>query len=284
MATMGNFDGLHIGHQTLIKKVVEEARRLNRPAVLLTFEPHPLRLLAPERAPKLLLTHDDKMQLLQSLGVDIVVVQNFDAQFAKVEAEEFVRRYLVDRLQIQKLWVGKDLRFGHKRGGGLSDLVRWGTELGFEVGAVEPILDQGVRASSSRVRQLVKEGRMRDAQPILGRYHFITGKVVSSHRRGSGSGFLTVNIFPRTEALPSEGTYTTIFKLGSEQWLSVSSINLNPIFADGSHTVESFICNFNRDLYNEPVKLSFVQRISEELRLVSVLQSENVSHSARIFR
>ena len=270
VATLGNFDAIHIGHQALIQNAVEDARRLSRPSVVLTFEPHPLRVLAPERAPKLILTHDDKMQLLDSLGVDIVVVQHFDAQLAKVKAEEFVRRHLVDRLQMRKIWIGKDLRFGHNRRGAASDLIRWGSQLGFEVAMIEPILDQGVQASSSRVRQLVEEGRVPDAKPILGRYHFISGKVVSSHRRGRKSGLLTVSIFPRTEALPSAGVYFTLFTLGSGQWLSASAVSSNPILAGGSSLVESFIFDFHRELYSAPVKLSFVQRLHEINRSASI--------------
>jgi riboflavin kinase/FMN adenylyltransferase len=272
VATMGNFDGIHIGHQTLLKNVVDEARRLERPSLVLTFDPHPLKVLAPQRAPKLLLTHDDKMQLLQSFGIDIVVVQKFDAQLAKIEAEEFVRRYLVERLQIQKIWVGKDLRFGHKRGGAVSDLLRWGAELGFDVGTVEPILDKNVRASSSRVRELLHEGRVAEAEPILGRYHFVSGTVIRGSRPVLELGSPMANIVLSTEAVPAAGTYATLCMLDSTQWPSVSKIDLDPISGYSSPSVESFLFHFTRNIYEEPVKLTFVRRIPEEMEFSSIQQ------------
>ncbi|HEU4344309.1 MAG TPA: bifunctional riboflavin kinase/FAD synthetase [Candidatus Binatia bacterium] len=270
VATMGNFDGIHVGHQSLIRGAVEEARSRGLPSVVLTFEPHPLKLLAPERAPKLLLAHKDKMQLLQSFGVDIVVIQQFNALFASLPAEEFVRRYLVHRLKVKKIWVGKDLRFGRERRGAVSDLIRWGGDLGFQVGVVEPILLDGIRVSSSHIRELLEQGRVEEVQAPLGRYHFISGRVVGGHRRGRQLGFPTANISPRTEALPSDGIYATLLTLEATQWLSVSSIGVNPTFGAGSRTVESFIFDFSRDIYGEIVKLSFVKRIRNEQPFATV--------------
>src|ERR1700730_704916 len=140
VVTLGNFDGVHLGHQALIRHTVEEGKRLGVPSVVLTFEPHPLKLLAPARAPKLILLHKDKMRLFQSFGVDIVVIQNFDASFAQLEAEDFVRIFLVEGLKIKKIWVGQDLRFGRARKGTVEDLIRWGIAYGFEVETVEPVM------------------------------------------------------------------------------------------------------------------------------------------------
>jgi riboflavin kinase / FMN adenylyltransferase len=189
VATLGNFDGLHLGHQALVRGAVEDARRLGVPSVVLTFEPHPLNVLAPARAPKLLLSHKDKMELLQSLGVDVVVIQKFDVAFASVPARDFVTRVLMERLAIKKIWVGRDLRFGQARKGSVDDLMQWGSEDGFDVGIVEPILLGGVRISSSLVRRLVEEGRVDEAAPMLGRFHFVSGRVVAGQRRGKGLGF-----------------------------------------------------------------------------------------------
>ena len=269
VATLGNFDGIHLGHQALIQSTVGDARRLGIVSVILTFEPHPLKVLVPERAPKLILTHKDKMQLLQSLGMDIVVVQNFDSSFANIEAEEFVRRFLVECLKIKKVWVGKDLRFGRGRRGGVDDLIHWGEAMGFEVEVVEPVVVQGVRVSSSRIRQLLAEGRVDDVEPMLGRYHFVSGRVVSGHRRGRELGFPTANISPRTEVLPGDGIYATLFRFGAKKLLSVSNIGINPTFGDGPRTVETFILDFNADIYGQPVKLFFVKRIREEKKFAS---------------
>jgi riboflavin kinase / FMN adenylyltransferase len=267
---LGNFDGVHLGHQALIRRIVEGGRRLDYSSAVLTFEPHPLKVLAPERAPKLILTHKDKMRLLQSFGVDIVVIQNFDASFANMEAKDFVHRFLVERLKAKELWVGRDLRFGKGRKGSVEDLVRWGDAFGFKVGTVEPILVDGVRVSSSRIRELVETGRVDEAEPLLGRYHFISGKVVRGHRRGRGLGFPTANIASRNEVLPCNGIYATVLEFQERRLLSVSSIGNNPTFGAGPRTIESFIFDFDRDMYGEAVKLSFVKRIRAEEKFDSV--------------
>ena len=272
IVTMGNFDGLHLAHHCLVGNAVEDAHQLGIPSVVLTFEPHPLKVLAPERAPKLLLAHKDKMQLLQSFGIDIVVIQTFDTSFASLQPETFVRNFLIDRLHIEKIWVGRDFRFGQGRKGTISDLVGWGTELEFKVGAVDPILVGGVRVSSSRIRQLVEEGRVDEAERMLGRYHFISGKVVTGHHRGRGLGFPTANISTRTEVIPLDGIYATIVEIGGERRLSVSNIGVNPTFGTGPRTVESFILDFDHDIYGDPLKLYFVKRIRPEKKFASVEQ------------
>jgi riboflavin kinase / FMN adenylyltransferase len=249
---------------------VSDAKRGGIPAVVLTFEPHPLKVLAPERAPKMLLTHKDKMRLLQTLGVDIVVVQHFDLSFARISAEDFVRDLLVERLKAKKIWVGRDLRFGQARKGGVDDLVRWGADLGFQVAVVEPIVVDGIRVSSSYIRQLINDGRVDDVEPMLGRYHFVSGRVVGGHRRGKDLGFPTANISTRTEVLPLDGIYATLFHVGERKFLSASSVGLNPTFGAGPRTIESFILNFDEDIYGEAVKLSFVKRIRDEIKFTSV--------------
>jgi riboflavin kinase / FMN adenylyltransferase len=272
VVTLGNFDGVHLGHQALIRHTVEEGKRLGVPSVVLTFEPHPLKLLAPARAPKLILLHKDKMRLFQSFGVDIVVIQNFDESFAALEAPDFVRSFLVERLRSKKLWVGRDLRFGKGRKGTVENLVQWGTRYDFEVGTVEPIVVDQERVSSSRIRQLVEEGRVEEATPLLGRYHFVSGKVVSGHRRGRELGFPTANIASRNEVLPQDGIYATLLQIGEESLSSVSSVGVNPTFGPAARTIESFVLNFDRSIYGESVRLSFVKRIREEKKFDSVEQ------------
>jgi len=275
VVTMGNFDGIHLGHQALIDGAVEDARSSRIPSVVLTFEPHPLQVLAPERAPKMLLSHKDKMELLRSLGVDVVMIQHFDLQFAKLAAEEFVRFVLLDRLKAAKIWVGKDLRFGQGRKGGVDDLLRWGTEAGFQVGIVEPILVDGVRVSSSRIRQLITDGKVDGARSLLGRYHFVSGRVVTGHQRGRDLGFPTANISSRTEVLPADGIYATLLHLGERTLLSVSSVGLNPTFGAGPRTIESHILNFHEDIYGAHVKLAFVEKIRDEKKFASTDELAN---------
>ena len=289
VATMGNFDGIHLGHQTLVRNTVEESQRLGYPSTVLTFEPHPLKVLAPERAPSLILSYEDKMALLQSLGVDIVVAQRFDLQFASIAADEFVCRFLVDRLKIKKLWVGRDLRFGQGRKGGTDNLLRLAPGAGFEVGVLDPILLEGIRISSSRVRQLVEEGRVDEVRPMLGRYHFVSGRIVTGHRRGQKLGFPTANIATETECVPLNGIYATMIQVKNKQRLSVSSVGVNPTFGDGPRTVESFILDFDGDIYGERIKLAFVQRIRDEKKFVLVKDligqmDEDVKRAKALFK
>jgi riboflavin kinase / FMN adenylyltransferase len=264
VATMGNFDGIHLGHQALVRNTVEESARWGCPSTVLTFEPHPLKVLAPERAPLLIVSYEDKMALLQSLGVDIVIAQRFDRQFASIGADDFIYRFLVNRLKVRKLWVGRDLRFGQDRKGGTDNLLRLAPSAGFEVGVLDPILLDGVRISSSRIRQLVEEGRVDEVRPMLGRYHFVSGRVVAGHHRGQELGFPTANIASQTEVIPLNGIYATLIQFKDKQGLSVSSVGFNPTFGAGPRTVESFILDFAGDLYGELVKLSFVRRIRDE--------------------
>jgi riboflavin kinase/FMN adenylyltransferase len=266
VVTMGNFDGIHLGHQVLVGNAVADARGTGARSVVLTFDPHPLKLLLPEHAPRMILSQDDKIEMLQGLGVDAVIIQQFDRQFASIDARHFVQQYLFERLRLSKIWVGRDLRFGRGRVGGVQDLIRWGSEVGFNVGVVEPILVQGARVSSSRIRQLIEEGRVDEVEPMLGRYHFLSGIIVSGNRRGRELGFPTANLSTKTEVLPRDGIYATLIELGSRQWLSVTNIGVNPTFGAGPRTVETFILDFVQDIYGESVKLFFVKRIREERR------------------
>ena len=289
VVTMGNFDGIHSGHQALISSTVEEAKQLGYDSIVLTFEPHPLKVLAPDRAPRLILSYEDKMALFQSFGVNLVIAQSFDRQFASISADDFVRRFLVERLKVRKLWVGRDLRFGQGRKGNVDDLLRLASENGFEVGVLDPILLEGERISSSRIRQLLEEGRVDEVRPLLGRFHFVSGTVVKGHRRGRALGFPTANISSQTEVMPPDGIYATLFHVRNKQWLSVSSIGINPTFGDGPRTVESFIFDFDGDIYGESVKLSFVKRIREERKFTIVDDligqiDEDVKCAKAIFR
>jgi riboflavin kinase / FMN adenylyltransferase len=270
VVTIGNFDGIHLGHQALLRSAVDEAKRRDLASVVFTFEPHPLKLLAPERAPRLLLAPEDKMELLESFGVHTVVAQRFDRQFSSLSAEEFVRRCIAGRLKTRKIWVGRDLRFGQGRKGSVDDLVRWGDAFGFEVGIIDPILLNGVRISSSEIRRLIEEGRVDEVKPMLGRYHFLSGRVVGGHNRGRELGFPTANISNRTEVVPLDGIYATIIEINQKPLLSVSSIGVNPTFGNGPRTVESFVFDFDRNVYGENIKLSFVRRIRDERKFSSV--------------
>ncbi len=267
--TMGNFDGLHLGHQFLLRQLCQEANDLSGSSVVLTFEPHPLKILAPTRAPKLLLTHKDKMLLLQSKGVDVVIIQEFDSAFAMLEAEEFVRQYLVEGLKVHRIWVGKEFRFGRGRQGNVQTLTELGKECGFDVKIIEPILDEGQRISSTRIRALIEDGHVHQVNRFLGRCYFVSGRVVKGHQRGKALGFPTANISTRNEVLPPDGVYATFFWVQGRRWSSVTSLGSNPTFGDGPRTLETYLFDFDGDLYDQSIRLSFVKRIRLQMKFSS---------------
>jgi riboflavin kinase/FMN adenylyltransferase len=270
VVTLGNFDGVHRGHQALVSKTVEEARRRGIASVAVTFDPHPLQVLAPERAPHLIVTAEDKIELLGKLGVDIVVKQRFDADFANLRAEDFARELIAGRLHARKIFVGRDLRFGHRREGSVEKLIQWGSKWGFEVSIVDPVLVGGARVSSSRIRQLLQQGRVEEARESLGRHHFISGTVVRGNGRGREIGYPTANISSRTEMLPGNGIYATFFWFDGRWRPSASSIGFNPTFGAGPRTVESYIFDFDRDIYGQSMKLAFVKKIRDEQKFADV--------------
>jgi len=217
----------------------------------------------------LILTHKDKLRLLQSCGIEAVLIQEFNAAFAGLEAGEFVKRYLLERLRIRKIWVGKDLRFGRGRKGRVEDLIRWGKQEGFEVGIMDSVQVEGDRVSSSRIREMIEGGDVHAVEPLLGRYHFISGRVAPGRGRGRHLGFPTANVVTRTEVLPLDGIYATFLEVDGLRRPSVTSIGVNPTFGEGPKTIESYIFDFSGDLYCRSVRLYFVRRIREERKFPS---------------
>jgi riboflavin kinase/FMN adenylyltransferase len=267
--TMGSFDGLHLGHRALLRHVVEEAKRLGGRSVVLTFEPHPLKILAPSRAPRLLLNHKDKILLLRACAVDVVMIQNFNAEFANTEANKFVEQFLVGQLGVRQVWVGKDFGFGKGKKGRVEHLIRWGAEMGFTVRVMEPLIVNGERVSSSRIRQLIESGELGKASRLLGRNHFISGRVGTGHHRGTALGFPTANVASRTEVVPATGIYATFLEAYQRQWPSVTSIGYNPTFGPGPKTIECHVLDFADNLYGQAVRVHFAGRIREERKFSS---------------
>lgn len=266
---MGNFDGLHLGHRALLERAIERARASGGRSVVLTFEPHPLRVLAPERAPRLILAHKDKLWLLRACGVDVVIVQTFNAEFARIEAEEFVEQFLVRRIGVREICVGRNFGFGRGKKGRVEDLVRWGAKKGFSVIVVDPVEVDGEQVSSSRIRELIEGGDVSRARRLLGRDHFISGRVTGGRRRGRELGFPTANIVSRTEVVPATGIYATLLEVGERRWPSVTSVGYNPTFGPGPKTIECHVLNFAGDLYGANVRLYFVERIRDEKKFSS---------------
>lgn len=264
--TIGAFDGVHRGHQSLIGAVVERARDTDRLAALITFHPHPAVVLAPERAPRYLTTPGEKLALLETLGVDLVVLLSFDREMASMVAQAFmgkVARYL----RLRELWVGANFSLGRNREGDLPRLRDLGHELGYAVTVFQPVLVDQQPVSSSRIRALFIEGRIKDAAALLGRYPSIAGEVVRGAQRGRLLGFPTAKLKVRPErAMPADGVYAVFAVLGSERYPAVANIGVSPTFDNGARTVETHIFDFDEDIHGCDLVVEFVSRLRDERR------------------
>ncbi len=265
--TIGNFDGVHRGHQALIRAAARRAGEQGGRTVVLTFDPHPARLLDPEGAPATLTTLDQKGELLGGLGVDVFVVLPFTPELARLPAEGFVGGVLVEALGAQSVVVGEDFRFGHRRRGDVPRLEELGGRHGFEVEALPPVLHEGLPVSSSRVREVLARGQVEEARALLGRSFFIDGRVVEGERRGRTLGFPTANLATPNETLPLGGVYAARCRVPPGRWIpAVVNIGRRPTFGGGGVSVEAHLLDFEADLYGAELRIEFVGRLREERR------------------
>lgn len=278
VVTVGNYDGIHRGQRAVLERVVARGRALGLPAVLVTFEPHPLTVLAPNLAPATLLTREQKVRLLAAAGIDLMAVIPFTAEFAATRAEEFVREFLAGRLGVRELFVGRQFAFGKNREGDLALLTRLGGELGFTVVGLEEERSGGDPVSSTRIRRALTQGKVEQAAELLGRPYSLTGRIVEGDRLGRRLGWPTVNLDPDGELLPLEGVYATrvAFLEGGDpgsSFDSVTNLGRRPT-VDGSRrrVIESHILDFDRDVYGARIELFFHQRLRDEMLFPSVTE------------
>ncbi len=262
--TIGNFDGVHLGHQEIFRRVKKKARDLGGKAVVFTFEPHPLKVLRPDKCPPLITPYAKRIRLIQHFGMDAVVVAKFTREFAALEPEAFFE-ILRDTFNVKSIYIGYDFSFGKDRVGSVEKLRAFGKRNGVDVNVVEPITLQGTPVSSTRIRQLVAEGDMKGAREFLGRYFFLSGEVAEGHKRGKGFGFPTANIATGHELLPPRGVYATFLFYQGKRYRAATNLGVNPTFNNGELTIESYILNFEGSLYGEEVSVSFVQKIRDEI-------------------
>ncbi len=275
VVTIGNFDGVHRGHQVLIRGAVARARELGVAAVVLTFHPHPEKVLRPASGLKLLASPEQRIQLMARLEVDALVELNFTRAFAKTSAEEFVREVLVRRLSPREVRLGANFRFGEGRRGDVSLLEAMGVELGFTVLGMQPVIDNGLPISSTRVRQALLDGAVADAARLLNRPYFIDGRVFTGERMGRHLGFPTLNIRPDNELLPAQGVYITAVQIPSfaRVFPSVTNIGVRPtVYENYRETVETHVLDFHADVYSEAVRLFFLARLRDEMRFPSSVE------------
>jgi len=268
VVTIGNFDGIHLAHQGLLRKVVAEAADRKCRGVVLTFEPHPQKVLHPERRPFYLLTTlEEKLKLIEGLGIDAVILIDFTPAFAKTSAEEFVRGILWDRLHLVKLIIGHDTAFGNRKTGNEDFLRSMGEKLGFGVEAIEGVQVDGTLVSSTSIRHALQEGDVRRAMQLLGRPYNLRGPVVKGYRRGSEIGVPTANIASEKELIPARGVYAVTAEMEGRRHPGVLNIGYSPTFGDNRLTVEVHLLDFPREeLYGKSIEVFFIDRIRDEVK------------------
>lgn len=276
--TIGNFDGLHVGHRAIMETVVGRARDLSGEAVVYTFEPHPRKVLQPERAPRLLMTFDQKLEMLEAMGVDVAIVEPFDENFSTVSPELFVREYIHRRIRPMEVYVGYDFHYGRDREGSMRLLTETGPLLGFAVTIIPEVSLQGTDVNSTRIRHLLEQGDVETAALLLDRPYSVRGEVVEGDRRGRTLGFPTANLAPESEILPAAGVFAGMLRLlddgdpaRNERLPAVTNVGRRPTFQDGRPLVaEAHLIDFEGDLYGRRVELDFRQRLRSERKFPSV--------------
>ncbi len=269
--TIGTYDGVHRGHQAILIPMIQAAHAAGSPAVVVTFFPHPVVVLRGIEEPVYLTTPDERARLLGELGVDVVLTLTFDRALAALSAQEFMRT-LSERMGLQQLWVGNDFALGRNRQGDIPTLQAIGKELGYTVHVTAEIQADGERISSSLIRELVRQGEVREAAALLGRPYALEGPVAHGDGRGRGLGFPTANVaYWPGKITPAYGVYATWTWVDGQRIPSVTSVGIRPTFdpPDSPTRVEAFLIDYDGDLYNRPVRVEFLQFLRPELRFSS---------------
>jgi len=274
VGTIGNFDGVHLGHRKILETVVSRAREAGRPSFAITFEPHPMVVLRPNQAPRRIQTLRQKEEVIADLGIDALLVIPFTRDFSLTEPEEFVRTLLGERLGASELYLGAHFAFGRGKRGDLALLSRMGAECGFIASAVEEVVWEGEPVSSSRIRRSLERGEVREAAAMLGRSYELDGLVARGDRLGHRIGVPTINLEPENELAPAEGVYVTEIEIRSfgRRFGSVTNIGRRPtLYEDYTTTIETFVLDFSSDVYGERIRLFFLERLREERKFPSIM-------------
>ena len=269
--TLGVFDGLHLGHQLIMRTVVERARALGAVPTVITFDPHPRAVLHPESAPPLLQTFDQKIEDFGVLGLEQTIVIRFTREFAQVRAEDFLREVVRDRLQAREVYLGRGFAFGHTREGDIELLRKVSRDLGFRAEEVPEVRLRGQRISSSRIRALLALGQVNLARRMLGRPYGVEGRVVRGEERGRTLGFPTANLRPQNRVIPRHGVYVTATLIEGEWRRSVTNVGTRPTFETTTEpSVETYVMDWSGDLYGDVARVRFLYRLRDERKFASI--------------
>jgi riboflavin kinase/FMN adenylyltransferase len=262
---LGNFDGLHRGHRKILERVRRVAGERGATPVVMTFDPHPPRIVRPDKAPPLLMTKAQKLEALDDAGVQGAAIVRFTEDLSRWDPESFVRTVLVDWLRVSEVWVGANFLFGRDRAGNFTLLRALGSRYGFKAEKIDPVRYKDFVVSSTRIRRLVSEGRVDEAGALLGHQYAIDGTVVHGDHRGRTIGFPTANLCSENELLPPNGVYATTARLGAIVLPSVTNIGTRPtVDQSGKTHIETHVFNLDRDLYGSRLRIGFVQRLRDE--------------------
>ncbi|MBI4698432.1 MAG: bifunctional riboflavin kinase/FAD synthetase [Nitrospirae bacterium] len=268
---IGNFDGVHLGHQAIFRRLVDRAREKHGTAIALTFEPHPLRIIAPERAPKLLTPFKDKMNLIKNLGVDVIICLNFTKDFAHIEAENFIDNILYKTIGVKEIFIGSNYRFGKGRKGSPQLLRDMGGKFGFAVNVVDDIKIDETTVSSSKIRTLIAKGRIEEASAFLGRNYSVIGIVIEGAKRGKSLlKTPTANIAVFNELLPKDGVYAVTADIDEKIYGGAANVGYNPTFEDKKFSFEVHILGFDGEIVGKTIRVNFIKRIRDEIKFTSV--------------
>src|SRR5579871_4470358 len=268
---LGNFDGLHRGHRKILDRVKRVANEHGATPVVMTFDPHPPRVVRPDKAPPLLMTKAQKLEAFAEAGLQGAAIVRFTHELSMWDPEMFVRTVLVDWVHVSEVWVGANFLFGHDRAGNFSLLRALGARYGFRAEKIDPVRYKDFVVSSTRVRRLVGEGRVDEAGALLGHQYFVDGTVVRGDARGRAIGFPTATVCTENELLPPHGVYATTARVDGVVLASVTNVGVRPtVDASGRTSVETHLLNVDRDLYGAPLRIGFVQRLRDERRFESL--------------
>jgi riboflavin kinase/FMN adenylyltransferase len=269
--TIGNFDGVHLGHQTIFRLVKEQAKEKNGTSIVFTFEPHPLSVIAPERVPKLLTTFKDKISLIKASGIDVTICANFTSEFSHIKAEDFIKNILSEKIGVREVFIGSNYQFGKGRKGTPVLLKEFGRKFGFKVNIVDEKTIRDVTISSSKIRTLIAKGKVHEASTFLGRRYSVEGIVIEGAKRGKSLLKIpTANISTSNELLPKDGVYAVTVHLDRKTYDGAANIGCNPTFKEKKFSFEVHILGFDEKILGDTIKVNFIERIRDEIKFLKV--------------
>jgi riboflavin kinase/FMN adenylyltransferase len=268
--TLGNFDGVHLGHQAIFRMLIKRAREKNGTSIVFTFVPHPMKVISPEKAPKLLTNYKEKIELIKKSGVDVVICINFTKEFAEISAEDFVKNVLCKRIKPKEIIIGSNYLFGKGRKGSPELLKELGKECGFTVTIIEEIKIDNVMVSSSIIRKIISEGKVDEAPKYLGRLYSVEGIVIEGTKRGKRLlNVPTANLSTINELLPRDGVYAVKVDVGGKIFGGAANIGYNPTFNGSKFSFETHILDFDGNLLGKTIRVYFVKRIRDEIKFAT---------------